>query len=109
MHMINVSVPAARLPRHGLNPSAVVVWRYSFSRDCLQPMQCEIFANATQLPAYDRVLAMDEKVRAYKLPELFQSDAPIPHTHHAQSSMILFQRAILAMLIHGCAAYVACV
>jgi hypothetical protein len=63
-------------------------------------MQREVFSN-TQLPAYDKVIANDEKISSYRLPEFLNSDAPFVETHHAQLGKILFQRAFLPILVHG--------
>jgi hypothetical protein len=63
-------------------------------------MQREIFSNA-HLSAYDRVLANDEKIRTYPLPESLQGDGRSLDSHHEQLEMILFQRAFLTILIHA--------
>jgi hypothetical protein len=63
-------------------------------------MQREIFSNS-QLSSHDRVLAMDEKVRTYRLPDFLKSDAPLPDSHGTELGMILFQRPFLAIFIHA--------
>jgi hypothetical protein len=63
-------------------------------------MQREIFSNA-HLSAYDRVLANDEKIRAYPLLEFLQGDGRILDSHREQLEMVLFQRAFLPILIHA--------
>jgi hypothetical protein len=60
-------------------------------------MQRDIFSNA-QIPAHDKILAMDEKIRTYRLPEFLLSDAPLPKGHQTQ-----FQRAMLTTIIHASA------
>jgi hypothetical protein len=105
--MTRVSVDAAaRFLWTGLNQFTVAIWRFSFCRDCLQPLQREIFSSTTQLSAHDRVLAMDEKIRTYRLPEVLQSDIPRSDRHHAHLGMILSHRAFLTTLIHGSASMI---
>jgi hypothetical protein len=70
-------------------------------------MQREILSNTTQLPAYDRVLAMDKKIRTYLLPEFLQIDVWIQDNHQAQQDMILVQKVSLMIVIHGGAPNVA--
>jgi hypothetical protein len=64
-------------------------------------MQREILSNTTQLPAYDRVLAMSEKIRTYLLPEFLQIDGSIQDNHQAQQDMIRVQKVSLMIVIHG--------
>jgi hypothetical protein len=63
-------------------------------------MHREMFSNA-QLPAHERVLANDEKIRAYRLPEFSQIDALIPDSHREQLNKVLFHRVYLTMFIHA--------
>jgi hypothetical protein len=50
--------------------------------------------------AYDRVLALDNKLRSYELPPLLQYQASIPAEHAADAALITWKRASFAIHIH---------
>jgi hypothetical protein len=54
---------------------------------------------------YDRVLALDTKLRTAELPPLLKYKAPIPAEHAADSLSITWRRAFFAVQIHCCASY----
>jgi hypothetical protein len=72
--------------------------KYKFCRNCVIPIQDE--ALSTKPLAYDRVLALDDKLRHHELPPLLQYQASIPAEHAGDAALIMWMRASFAIQIH---------
>jgi hypothetical protein len=74
----------------------VRLWKYTFCRDCLEPLLQRVFAAAR--PSFSVTLELDQKLRTHPMPQVLQYRGISSVDMEPENSELTLQRIFLTMV-----------